>query len=105
MEIPMVEPTSSRASVQPPPRGSPSVPPCQRSTRRKPQDSQPELRLSGHIEHGKIPKDRRRQRDVAEDEGSSVVYAALNHQVPPRAAARLTRPQEEFSEYAAIRVS
>lgn len=40
---------------------------------------------------------------MAEEEGSSIVYAALNHQ-PPARAAQPPRPTEEHSEYAAIRV-
>ncbi|XP_045554171.1 uncharacterized protein isoform X2 [Salmo salar] len=38
-------------------------------------------------------------------EESDIMYAALNHQVKPRAAPRPAQPQEEGSEYAAIRVS
>ncbi|XP_031669146.1 uncharacterized protein LOC116352765 isoform X1 [Oncorhynchus kisutch] len=39
------------------------------------------------------------------EEESDIMYAALNHQVKPRAAARPAQPQVEGSEYAAIRVS
>ncbi|XP_045555366.1 uncharacterized protein isoform X2 [Salmo salar] len=39
------------------------------------------------------------------EEESDIMYAALNHQVKPRAAPRPAQPQEEGSEYAAIRVS
>ncbi|XP_029379518.1 B- and T-lymphocyte attenuator isoform X1 [Echeneis naucrates] len=78
------------ASPQPSPRGGPAAPPCRRSTWRRPNENQ-------HV-RGKENEDR--------DEGPSVVYAALNHQPASGAAApRPRRPQEEFSEYAAIRVS
>lgn len=102
MAIPMVE-----QPFQQSPRGSPSVPPSRQSTRRKTPPAQPnELPLPRDSEHvyGQIQEDRERQRKTAEEEGSSVVYAALNHQLPARAAARPRRPQEESSEYAAIRV-
>ena len=56
-------------------------------------------------DYGKIKKDRERQWNTAEEEGSSIIYAALNHQMLPRAAARPVRLQEEFSEYAAVCVS
>ena len=39
------------------------------------------------------------------EEESDIMYAALNHQVKPRAAARPAQPRVEGSEYAAIRVS
>ncbi|XP_071186761.1 B- and T-lymphocyte attenuator-like [Salvelinus alpinus] len=39
------------------------------------------------------------------EEESDIMYAALNHQVKPRAAPCPAQPQEEGSEYAAIRVS
>nr|XP_057907879.1 uncharacterized protein LOC131104577 isoform X3 [Doryrhamphus excisus] len=39
-----------------------------------------------------------------EEEESGIVYAALNHQLPPGGAARPWRPKEERSEYAAILV-
>ncbi|XP_036807576.1 B- and T-lymphocyte attenuator isoform X5 [Oncorhynchus mykiss] len=39
------------------------------------------------------------------EEESDIMYAALNHQVKPRAAARPAQPRIEGSEYAAIRVS
>ncbi|XP_054649104.1 B- and T-lymphocyte attenuator-like isoform X2 [Dunckerocampus dactyliophorus] len=39
-----------------------------------------------------------------EDEDNSVVYAALDHRLPPGRAARPRRPKEESSEYAAILV-
>ncbi|KAL7370409.1 hypothetical protein ABVT39_027812 [Epinephelus coioides] len=95
------------AGFQPSPRGSPSAPPPRRSTRRKPLPSQPnELPLPRDNEHvySKVKEDRGRPRKKAEEEGSSLVYAALNHQVPARPAARPRRPMEETSEYAAIRV-
>ncbi|XP_070298446.1 uncharacterized protein [Salvelinus sp. IW2-2015] len=39
------------------------------------------------------------------EEESDIMYAALNHQVKPRAVPHPAQPQEEGSEYAAIRVS
>ncbi|XP_071320381.1 uncharacterized protein [Trachinotus anak] len=105
MAIPMVEQPLPHVSLQPSPRESPSVPPSRRSTRRKRPSSQPNELLDNEHVYDRV-KDRERQRNAVEDEGSSVVYAALNHQLPPGAAApRTWRPQEEFSEYAAIRVS
>ncbi|XP_049426732.1 uncharacterized protein LOC125885226 isoform X2 [Epinephelus fuscoguttatus] len=95
------------AGFQPSPRGSPSAPPPRRSTQRKPLPSQPnELPLPRDNEriYSKVKEDRGRPRKKAEEEGSSLVYAALNHQVPARPAARPRRPMEETSEYAAIRV-
>ncbi|XP_042369068.1 B- and T-lymphocyte attenuator-like [Plectropomus leopardus] len=94
-------------SPQPSPRGSPSVPPPRRSTRRKPPPSQPnELPLPRDNEHVYgIKENRERQTTTVDDEGCSLVYAALNHQVPARPVARPRRPkEEEASEYAAIRV-
>ncbi|XP_034720981.1 B- and T-lymphocyte attenuator-like [Etheostoma cragini] len=90
MAMPMVEQPVPHASLQPSPRGTPSAPQSRRSTRRTTPPSQPhEL---------PTPRDN-------EEEGSSVVYAALNHQLPARAAARPPRrQQQETSEYAAIRV-
>ncbi|XP_049919318.1 B- and T-lymphocyte attenuator-like isoform X2 [Epinephelus moara] len=88
------------ASFQPSPRGSPSAPPP-----RRPLPSQPnELPLPRDNEHvySKVKEDRGRPRKKAEEEGSSLVYAALNHQVPARPAAWPRRPMEETSEYAAI---
>ncbi|XP_045914418.1 B- and T-lymphocyte attenuator-like [Micropterus dolomieu] len=106
MAIPMVEQPYPHASLQRSPRGSPSAPPSRRSTRRE-QPLQPnELPLARDNErlYGKIKGDRDRKRNTVEEEEGSVVYAALNHQLPVGAAARPRRPQEEFSEYAAIRV-
>ncbi len=54
--------------------------------------------------YSQIKEDRERQRNVQDEEIGSLVYAALNHQVPAVAAARPLRPQEECSEYAVIRV-
>ncbi|KAI3366008.1 hypothetical protein L3Q82_009835 [Scortum barcoo] len=102
MAIPMVE-----QPFQQSPRGSPSVPLPRRSTRKKAPSSQPnELPLPRDDEHlyGQIQEDRERQRNVQEEEGGSVVYAALNHQLPARAAARPRRQMDETSEYAAIRI-
>ncbi|XP_070711757.1 B- and T-lymphocyte attenuator-like [Pempheris klunzingeri] len=106
MAIPMVEQPLQDASLQSQPRGSPSELPSRRSTRRKRPPSQPnEMPLPRDNEHvyGKGHEDRERQGKTVEEEGS-LVYAALNHQLPPRAAVRPRRPMEETSEYAAIRV-
>lgn len=54
--------------------------------------------------YGKINEDRKRKKNAVE-EGSSVVYAALNHQLPPAGAAARSRRPQEFSEYAAIRLT
>ncbi|KAG7504082.1 B-and T-lymphocyte attenuator-like [Solea senegalensis] len=53
--------------------------------------------------YGEVKQNRERPRPAAED-GGSVVYAALNHHLPPGAAPRPQRNQEESSVYAAIRV-
>ncbi|XP_059184121.1 B- and T-lymphocyte attenuator-like [Centropristis striata] len=105
--IPMVEQPLQPASAQNSPRVSPSAPPCRRSTRRKTPAAQPnELPLPrDHVHvYGEVKKGEERHRNTAEEEGSSVVYAALNHQLPARAAARPRRQVEEASEYAAIRI-
>ncbi|XP_060923342.1 uncharacterized protein LOC132996987 [Limanda limanda] len=75
----------------PPPgqRASPSAPPSRLSA---PKDI-----------YSKVKGEGKRTRGAAE-ECSGVVYAALNHQQPPGAAAR-PRRSEECSEYAAIRVA
>ncbi|XP_041821891.1 B- and T-lymphocyte attenuator-like isoform X2 [Chelmon rostratus] len=105
--IPMVEQPLPRTSLQAPPRGSPSAPPSRKSTRRKTPPPQPsELPLPRDNQHlySKTKENRGRQRNTAQEEGSSVVYAALNHQPPAGAAARPRIPREESSEYAAIRI-
>ncbi|KAK1876687.1 E3 ubiquitin-protein transferase RMND5B [Dissostichus eleginoides] len=89
MAIPMVEQPLHHGRLQPSPRESLSAPPCRRPLRTKTPPLQPnELPLP---------------RDNDPEKGSSIVYAALNHQLPARAA-RPLRPTEEQSEYAAIRV-
>ncbi|XP_068575880.1 uncharacterized protein [Cebidichthys violaceus] len=108
MAIPMVEQPFLHASPQPLPRGSPSAPPCQRSTRRKTPPSQPHepplLKVNEHL-YSKARGGRERRGVAVEEAGGSVVYAALNHQLPAAgAAARPRRPREDASEYAAIRV-
>ncbi|XP_033956010.1 B- and T-lymphocyte attenuator-like isoform X2 [Pseudochaenichthys georgianus] len=106
MAIPIVEQPLHHGCLQPSPRGSPSAPPCRRSLRTKTPPLQPnELPLprDNYPVYRVITRDRERQRNMAEEEGSSIVYAALNHQ-PPARAARPPRPTEEQSEYAAIRV-
>ncbi|XP_070787062.1 B- and T-lymphocyte attenuator-like [Enoplosus armatus] len=107
LAIPMVEQPLPHASLQNLPRGSPSAPPPRRSIQSKTPPSQPnELPSPRDNEqlYGKINGDRVRKRNTVEEEGGSLVYAALNHQLPAGAAARPRRPQEESSEYAAIRV-
>ncbi|XP_069020319.1 B- and T-lymphocyte attenuator-like isoform X2 [Embiotoca jacksoni] len=100
IEIPMVEQPFPHMSHQPPPRGSQP-----RSTKRKMPSRQPnELRLSGDHEQRCGQTDREGQRNTVQEESTCLVYAALNHQLPARAAARPLRPEEESSEYAAIRV-
>ncbi|KAJ4924427.1 hypothetical protein JOQ06_000667 [Pogonophryne albipinna] len=106
MAIPMVEQPLHHGRLQPSPRGSPSAPPCRRSLRTKTPPLQPnELPLprDNYPVYRVKTRDGERQRNTAEEEGSSIVYAALNHQLPARAA-RPPRPTEEQSEYAAIRV-
>ncbi|KAM4560115.1 B- and T-lymphocyte attenuator-like [Odontesthes bonariensis] len=106
MSIPMAE---QRATLQPSPRGSPCVPPSQRSTKRKAPSRQPNELPSSRVNvqlYGQTEEDRNRQRHtVSVEESQSVVYAALNHNMPQRAAARQLRQEEETSEYAAIRVA
>ncbi|XP_028256145.1 B- and T-lymphocyte attenuator-like [Parambassis ranga] len=103
ISIPMVEHPSLHTS----PRGSPSVPPCRRSFQRQTPVRQPEeARLSRGREHSvrqAEEEDRGRQRTTAEEDGSSIVYAALNYQLRPAAQPRIV--VEENSEYAAIRVA
>ncbi|XP_028987941.1 B- and T-lymphocyte attenuator-like isoform X2 [Betta splendens] len=106
MEIPMLERPSSQAS----PRGSPLAPLPRRSTRRKSQEDQPSglttPRDNRHV-YSHNREDGQRQVTVEGEEQASVVYAALNHQLPPGTAARPPRlhVEEACSEYAAIRVS
>uniref|UniRef100_UPI0037E8A63A B- and T-lymphocyte attenuator-like n=1 Tax=Semicossyphus pulcher TaxID=241346 RepID=UPI0037E8A63A len=105
--IPMVEQPFPGSSVHPSPRGSPSAPPPQRSTRRKtppPQHIEPPLPRDHEAVYSRVREDRKRQRNTMEEDRSSLVYAALNHQVPARPVARPRRQLEENSEYAAIRI-
>ncbi|XP_031707955.1 uncharacterized protein LOC116386102 [Anarrhichthys ocellatus] len=107
MAIPMVEQPFLHASPQPLPRGRPSAPPCRRSTRRKTPPSQPNkppLPKDNEHVYGKRRGDRERRGVAVQEAGGSLVYAALNHQLPAAAAARPRMPREETSEYAAIRV-
>ncbi|KAF3857253.1 hypothetical protein F7725_009112, partial [Dissostichus mawsoni] len=106
MAIPMVEQPLHHGRLQPSPRESPSAPPFRRPLPTKTPPLQPnELPLPRDNDpvYRVITRDRERQRNTAEEKGSSIVYAALNHQLPARAA-RPLRPTEEQSEYAAIRV-
>nr|XP_029512556.1 uncharacterized protein LOC115127054 isoform X1 [Oncorhynchus nerka] len=52
-----------------------------------------------------VPVDTDNTYSNGKEEESDIMYAALNHQVKPRAAARPAQPRVEGSEYAAIRVS
>ncbi|XP_047431999.1 B- and T-lymphocyte attenuator-like [Mugil cephalus] len=107
IEIPMIQQPSPRANLHRSPRGSPSVPPSRRSTKRNKSPRQPnELRLSRGNEQlfGEVEEDRLRPSNTGQEE-ASIVYAALNHHLPPRPAARPRILVEENSEYAAIRVS
>ncbi|XP_013883160.1 B- and T-lymphocyte attenuator [Austrofundulus limnaeus] len=106
MEIPMAErPATHTSSLQASPRGSPSLMPSRRSSERKTPGHLNEL-MSANNEHlyAQRQQSRHRERNTAPSEdGSSVVYAALNHEAPPRTAARL-QIMEEKTEYAAIRL-
>ncbi|XP_051799522.1 B- and T-lymphocyte attenuator-like [Acanthochromis polyacanthus] len=102
--IPMAQQPFPHAGLQPSPRGSPAVPPPRRSTRRKRPTEPPSARDGAQV-CGQESEDRDRQRNTAEEEISSVVYASLNHQLPPRPAPRTRRLVDESSEYAAIRVA
>lgn len=116
--IPMKEQPLPRMSHQVSPRGSPSVPPSRRSSRRKmPTSAQvnqllppppPPPPRDDEPCYSEIKKDRERPWKTVAEEKNSIVYAALNHQPlegTAAAAARPRRPIEENSEYAAIRVS
>ncbi|XP_039858397.1 B- and T-lymphocyte attenuator-like isoform X2 [Simochromis diagramma] len=107
MQIPMVERPLPQPSLEPSQRGSPYAAPSRRSTKRKTPPRQPnEFRLSRDNEQAYGPSHvgRERQRNTVEEESGSVVYAALNHELPQR----VNRPRmevEETSEYAAIRLA
>lgn len=84
------------------------MPPPQRTSSRKAPPSQPnESRIPRGNEHlyGVSREDRKRQMTRMEEEKNSLVYASLDHQCRVAAGARPSRPQEECSEYAAIRVA
>ncbi|XP_019746257.1 B- and T-lymphocyte attenuator [Hippocampus comes] len=68
----------------------------------KPQD--PPTSSSSYIYRKMSRKEEERPTTRAEKEGSYIMYAALNHQLPPGAPIRPRRPKEESSEYADIRV-
>nr|XP_040041118.1 uncharacterized protein LOC120824356 isoform X6 [Gasterosteus aculeatus aculeatus] len=98
--FPMSEQPFSDCGPPPLPRGSPSAPPCRRSTRRKTPPShpnEPPMPRGGEHVCGE------RREDTAEA-GDSILYAALKHPPPAAVAARPRRPRQETSEYAAIRV-
>ncbi|CAJ1087553.1 B- and T-lymphocyte attenuator-like [Xyrichtys novacula] len=103
--IPMSEQPSQSTTAQPSPRGNPHIPPSQRSTRRPkapPQLSESPVVSDNECVYSFVKDGRQRQTKTAEE--GSLVYAALNHQLPARVPARPRRPKEESSEYAAIRV-
>ncbi|KAM7365528.1 hypothetical protein PAMP_016448 [Pampus punctatissimus] len=106
MEIPMVNQHFPHDGLQLSIRGSPSVPPPSRQSTRKKLPSQPnESTLQRGLVHSMKKSDEKTQSNMVEEEKTSVVYAALNHHLPPGASARPQRQIEESSEYAAIRVS
>ncbi|XP_062416881.1 uncharacterized protein LOC119218215 [Pungitius pungitius] len=99
----MSEQPFSDCGPLPPPRGSPSAPPCRRSTRRTTPPS--------HADQPPRPRGgerAKRREDREEEPGGSILYAALQHPPPgaagAAAAARPWKPRQETSEYAAIRV-
>lgn len=103
----MVERSSQNLTPQPSPRGSPSVPLTRGSTRKKEPPPQPNKSLptrGGECVYSALKDGANQPRYTVQEEGSSVVYAALNHEVAARAPARPRRPKEESSEYAAIRI-
>ncbi|XP_071388439.1 B- and T-lymphocyte attenuator-like [Centroberyx affinis] len=127
MAIPMTEQPSAHPCLQPPPRVSPTShhalpsrgPECiYDNTPPRPPDRKNaaclepnQTTVSGDNDHiySKTKKEGERKRKkgrkgAEEEEESPVVYAALNHQIPPGASVRPPRPMEESSEYAAIRV-
>ncbi|XP_034464874.1 B- and T-lymphocyte attenuator-like isoform X2 [Hippoglossus hippoglossus] len=99
--IHMVERPLTRGGPPPGPRASPSAPPSRLSA---PKDPRPDELTSPRDQvYSKVKGGSKRKRNAVED-GSGVVYAALNHQLPPGAAAR-PRRSDDCSEYAAIRVA
>ncbi|KAM4601780.1 uncharacterized protein ACJ7VT_019819 [Polymixia lowei] len=58
--------------------------------------------IHGQKKRGQREEKRKKAEGAQEDEESTVVYAALNHEILPGASARPLRPTEESSEYAAI---
>ncbi|KAF7214705.1 B- and T-lymphocyte attenuator isoform X2 [Nothobranchius furzeri] len=106
IELPAVEwPTEHLSGREPSPRGSPNPPPSHRSNEKK-TPRQPEEATSGDNEHlyGQTKKIKNSKGKAAPpQEPSSVVYASLNHQLPPRTGARAQIPVEQ-TEYAAIRL-
>uniref|UniRef100_A0A8C6Q663 Ig-like domain-containing protein n=1 Tax=Nothobranchius furzeri TaxID=105023 RepID=A0A8C6Q663_NOTFU len=98
-------PTEHLSGREPSPRGSPNPPPSHRSNEKK-TPRQPEEATSGDNEHlyGQTKKIKNSKGKAAPpQEPSSVVYASLNHQLPPRTGARAQIPVEQ-TEYAAIRL-
>ncbi|KAM6893934.1 uncharacterized protein FYW49_020268 [Xenentodon cancila] len=104
-----IEMIKQHANLHPSPRGSPCVVPPRRSARRQtPSRQLNELRSSRDNEQlsEQMKEDRHSKSAAPEVRDGSVVYAALNHDLPQRPAARPLRPvTSETSEYAAIRVS
>ncbi|XP_037552371.1 uncharacterized protein LOC119428766 [Nematolebias whitei] len=101
IEIPMAD-RPHASSLQPSPRGSPDLMPSRRSSERKTPRT-PSEQTSGNNEHlydqRKQNRDRLRNAAPSEERGS-VVYAALNHEIP-RTGPQPQRMVEE-TEYAAI---
>ncbi|KAM4711416.1 B- and T-lymphocyte attenuator [Anableps anableps] len=105
MEIPLAEQAIPNATrLQHSPRGNPNPLPPGRASRRKSPGQPGELTTSRDNEQLYGQRTRDRNRNVTQvDEPGSVVYAALNHGLPPREAPRPQRQIEE-TEYAAIRL-
>ncbi|MED6236100.1 hypothetical protein ATANTOWER_004477 [Ataeniobius toweri] len=105
MEIPLAEQAIPNApGLQHSPRGSPHPLPSRRASQRKTPGQPVELIISRDNEqfYGHRTQDRNRQRNAMQmEEPGSVVYAALNHGLPPREAPR-PQVQIEETEYAAI---
>ncbi|XP_046886623.1 B- and T-lymphocyte attenuator-like [Hypomesus transpacificus] len=111
MAIPMTQQALPHANIspQPYPRASPrqSVPTIyDNAPSRRPSSAHaPPTRPAAN--HKAAPEDRdqgNRKAGERERDEESLLYAALDHQALPGATGRPQRPQEECSEYAAIRV-
>ncbi|XP_062302846.1 B- and T-lymphocyte attenuator-like isoform X1 [Osmerus eperlanus] len=107
--IPMTQQALPDISPQPYPRASPRQPvPTiydNAPSRRPPRAHAPPSRPAANPKA--LPEDRdqgNRKPCERERDEESLLYAALDHQALPGATGRPQRPQEECSEYAAIRV-